>query len=98
MFSNTNCSIFLSLTASQKLSVWIEAVFLEKKKKNQKKEMLLKHLLVENIRGTELSLNYWNAVVFFTVLVGEILLPVSVASFQGLKQKFNLFYLRRSEL
>lgn len=98
MFSNTNCSIFLSLTASQKLSVWIEAVFLEKKKKNQKKEMLLKHLLVENIRGTELSLNYWNAVVFFIVLVGEILLPVSVASFQGLKQKFNLFYLRRSEL
>lgn len=72
--------------------------FSGKEKKNQKKEMLLKHLLVENIRGTELSLNYWNAVVFFTVLVGEILLPVSVASFQGLKQKFNLFYLRRSEL
>lgn len=35
---------------------------------------------------------------FFTVLVGEILLPVNVAYFQGLKLKFLLFCLRKSEL
>lgn len=71
MFSNVNCSIFFFLTASQKLSVGIDTVFLEKK------EMLLKHLLVGNIRGTEFFLNLF----VFTVLVGEMLLPVSVASF-----------------
>lgn len=60
--------------------------------------MLLKHLLVKNIRGTEFFLNYWNALFFLTVLVGEISLPVHVASFQALKLMFHLFSLRRSEL
>lgn len=32
VFSNTNCSIFFFLTASQKLSVWIDTVFLGEKK------------------------------------------------------------------
>lgn len=62
------------------------------------KKVLLKHLLVENIRGMEFFVNYWNAVFFLTVLIGEILLPVRVASFQGLKLKFHLFCLRRSAL
>lgn len=91
MFSNANCSIFFFLTASQKLSLWVHTVFLEKK-------VLLKHLLVKNIRGTEFFLNYWNALFFLTVLVGEISLPVHVASFQALKLMFHLFSLRRSEL
>jgi len=56
--------------------------------------MLLKHLLVENIKRTEFILNYWNAGFFFPVLVGVILLPVSVASFQDLKLQFHFVLLK----